>query len=56
MFYASDVSSAADTAAFAMEEHGLTPDQVQELTERIEATINDYFASLRGQSDDSNAR
>ena len=52
MFSDSDVSSAADMAAFALEEHGLNPDQVQELSERIEAAITDYFASLWGRSDD----
>lgn len=50
-FFASDVLSAAETAAFAMEEHGLDADQVTALSEEIEATIRDFFDfTSRGQS------
>jgi hypothetical protein len=47
MFFVSDAGSAADAAAFAMEEHGLSADQVEALRDRIEAAIYHYFEEIR---------
>lgn len=35
MFYASDLLRAAEDAADAMEEHGLSPEQVEELAGKV---------------------
>lgn len=47
MFFESDVNVAAETAAFAMKDYGLTPDQVQTLAEELGDWIRDYFAKVR---------
>jgi hypothetical protein len=47
MFFQSDLCATADTAAFAMEEHGLTEDQVSDLSGRIHDTITAFFREVR---------
>ena len=48
VFFASDVSNAAETAAFMMEEHGLTDDQAVKLGEKIESAILDFYEARSG--------
>jgi hypothetical protein len=46
-FFETDLRSAAETAAFAMEEHGLLPEEVNSLAEQLEDVIRRAFEEFR---------
>lgn len=47
MFFVSDVRSAAETAAYAIEEHGLDPDACDELADELEESIGKFVREYR---------
>lgn len=51
VFFETDLRAAAETAAFDMERHGLHPEDVDELAEKIEDVIRDFFAPLHDAED-----
>jgi len=47
VFYPSDLMRAAGDAADAMEQHGLTPGQAEELAEKVQETIHAFMRRVR---------
>jgi hypothetical protein len=56
MFFVSDVRGAAETAAFALEEHGLTACQVDMLADELEERTLAFFAEVRDRAESDEGR
>lgn len=56
MFFVSDVYAAAETMAYSLEEHGLTPEDADNLAEELQECAADFFQRVDGRRESGQKR